>query len=321
MAGIVHRTVETTGIRMHVAEQGSGPLVLLCHGFPESWYSWRHQLPALAAAGYRAVAPDMRGYGQTDRPEAIDQYTQLHHVGDMVGLLDALGTEAAVIVGHDWGAPVAWNSALLRPDRFRAVAALSVPYAPRGAVRPTDALRQAAGDRFMYMLYFQTPGVAETELEQDVPKTLRRLLYGGSGEFPRGPSWGAGQPGDARLLDAMPDPESLAGWLGPADLDFYVAEFRRTGFRGGLNWYRNLDRTWELMAAWRGARIHQPALFIAGDRDGVIARMKPQLERLGDVVLGLRARVLLPGCGHWTQQERPVEVNAELIAFLESLEA
>lgn len=321
MAELVHRTVETNGIRMHIAEQGSGPLVLLCHGFPESWYSWRHQLPVLAAAGYRAVAPDMRGYGQTDRPEAIDQYTQLHHVGDMVGLLDALGAETAVIVGHDWGAPVAWNSTLVRPDRFRAVAALSVPYAARGAARPTEALRQAAGDRFMYMLYFQTPGVAEAELEQDVPKTLRRLLYCASGDAPRGSSWGAGQPRDAKLLDTMPEPEHLPRWLGPADLDFYVAEFRRTGFRGGLNWYRNLDRSWELMAAWRGARIHRPALFIAGDRDGVIARMKLQLERLGDVVPGLRNRVLLPGCGHWTQQERPGEVNAELIPFLQSLDA
>ena len=174
MSQITHRTVDTNGIRMHVAEQGEGPLVLLCHGFPESWYSWRHQLPALAAAGYHAVAPDMRGYGGTDRPEAIDQYTQLHHVGDMVGLLDALGAETAVIVGHDWGAPVAWNAALLRPDRFRAVAGLSVPYTPRGGTPPTAALARAYGDTFMYMLYFQTPGVAEAELERDVRSTVRR---------------------------------------------------------------------------------------------------------------------------------------------------
>src|SRR5262245_52328676 len=168
MSEIRQRSVDAGGLRMHVAEAGLGPLVVLCHGFPESWYSWRHQLPALADAGYHAVAPDMRGYGQTDRPDAIDQYTQLHLVGDMVALLDALGDATAVIVGHDWGAPVAWNAALLRPDRFRAVAALSVPYSPRGGARPTEQLARAAADSFMYMLYFQTPGVAEAELERDV---------------------------------------------------------------------------------------------------------------------------------------------------------
>lgn len=314
-----HRVVETNGIRMHVAEQGAGPLVVLCHGFPESWYSWRHQLPALAAAGYHAVAPDMRGYGQTDRPAEVEAYTQLHHVGDMVGLLDALGEETAVIVGHDWGAPVAWNSALLRPDRFRAVAALSVPYAPRGSVRPTQALRAAAGDHFMYMLYFQTPGVAEAELERDVRSTLRRFLYSASGSPPKGQGWRPFLPRDARFLDATTDPPALPAWLTEADLDFYAGEFERTGFGGGLNWYRNLDRTWELMGAWQHARVRQPALFVAGDRDGVIVMMRTALERLAESVPGLRKQVLLPGCGHWTQQERPAEVNAELLAFLATL--
>ena len=180
MGDLKHRIVETNGIRMHIAEQGSGPLVLLCHGFPESWYSWRHQLPALAAAGYHAGAPDMRGYGQTDRPESIDKYTQLHMVGDMVGLLDALGESTCVIVGHDWGAPVAWNATLMRPDRFRAVAAFSVPYGPRGDVMPAKALQQFAGENFMYILYFQEPGIAEAELERDVRKTIRSMLYSGS---------------------------------------------------------------------------------------------------------------------------------------------
>src|SRR5262245_52219110 len=184
MSEIAHRSVETNGIRMHVAEQGSGPLVLLCHGFPESWYSWRHQLPALAAAGYHAVAPDMRGYGQTDRPEAIDQYTQLHHVGDMLGLVDALGAETAVIVGHDWGAPVAWNAALLRPDRFKAVAALSVPYSPRGPMAPTSLMRMLFGEQWFYFLYFQEPGRAEAELDQAVEPFLRAFLYSISGDAP-----------------------------------------------------------------------------------------------------------------------------------------
>src|ERR1700756_2391014 len=228
---VTHRTVETNGIRMHLAEAGAGPLVMLCHGFPECWYSWRHQLSALAEAGYRAVAPDMRGYGQTDRPEAIDQYTQLHHVGDMVGVLDALGAETAVIVGHDWGAPVAWNAALMRPDRFPAVAALRVPYTPRGRARPTEALARAAGDSFMYMLYFQTPGVAEAELERDVTSTLRRVLYGGSGDSG---SWYTRKPKDSTFLEGAPDPTQLPAWLTEADLTFYVGEFERTGFRGGL---------------------------------------------------------------------------------------
>jgi pimeloyl-ACP methyl ester carboxylesterase len=309
---VTHRFVETNGIRMHIAEQGAGPLVLLCHGFPESWYSWRHQLPALAAAGYHAVAPDMRGYGQTDRPEETERYTQLHLVGDMVGLLRALGAETAVIVGHDWGAPVAWNAALMRPDQFRAVIALSVPYTPRGGTPPTRAMKRAAGETFMYMLYFQTLGVAEAELERDVRATLRRVLYGISGDAPPVPVLAKG----AKFLDALAEPSALPGWLSEADLDFYTGEFARTGFRGGLSWYRNLDRTWELMAAYQGARITRPALFIAGARDMVVLRNRAAVERLPETVADLRKLVLLPGCGHWTQQERPAEVNAEILAFL-----
>jgi pimeloyl-ACP methyl ester carboxylesterase len=314
-----HRVVPTNGIRMHVAEQGAGPLVLLCHGFPESWYSWRHQLSALADAGYRAVAPDMRGYGQTDRPAEIAKYTMLHHVGDMVGLLDALSAETAVIVGHDWGAPVAWHAALLRPDRFRAVAALSVPFSPRGSGRPTELLRQAAGDGFMYMLYFQTPGVAEAELERDVRLTLRRTLYAASGDAPRDRAWQPFAPKRTSFLDGLPEPDTLPAWLTPADLDFYVAEFERTGFTGGLSWYRAMDLSWELLAPYQHARVTPPALYVAGDRDLVLATRKAWLEQLPRAVPNLRKLVLLPGCGHWTQQERPAEVNGELLAFLKTL--
>src|ERR1700758_3522569 len=189
MAQISHRTIETKGIRMHLAEQGTGPLVVLCHGFPESWYSWRHQLPALAEAGFHAVAPDMRGYGRTDRPETIDQYTLFHLIGDIVGLLDALGAEQAVIAGHDWGAPVAWHAALLRPDRFRAVIGVSVPFRPRAEHRPTSTMPQTA-DKVFYQLYFQTPGAAEAEFERDVRTTLAKILYAASGDAPR--SAGAG---------------------------------------------------------------------------------------------------------------------------------
>src|SRR6266446_2767452 len=232
---IGHRTIETNGIHMHLAEQGEGPLVVLCHGFPESWYSWRHQLPALAEAGFHAVAPDMRGYGQTGRPEAIDQYTLLHLVGDMVGLVDALGAEEAVIAGHDWGSPVAWHAALLRPDRFRGVICLSVPYRPRGPVRPTTVMPQS-DEAIFYQLYFQTPGVAEAEFERDIRLTLRRLLYSASGDGPRGdaslvnPDTVGMVPRRGGFLSRRMDPPSLPPWLTEADVEFFAGEFTRTGF-------------------------------------------------------------------------------------------
>lgn len=319
---IAHRTIETNGIRMHVAEQGSGPLIVLCHGFPESWHSWRHQLPALAAAGFHAVAPDMRGYGQTDKPEAIDQYTLLHLVGDIVGLLDALGAEQAVVVGHDWGAPVAWHAALLRPDRFRGVVGLSVPYRPRGSARPTSVMPQT-DDAVFYQLYFQEPGVAEAELERDVRRTLRALLYGASGNAPAfGSGSGVGMvPRRGGFVPALASLLPLPSWLVEADLDFYAGEFTRTGFRGGLNWYRNIDRNWELLAPFAGAKVEIPALYVAGDRDLVVSfpGMDQLLPNLKQFVPKLRGTIMLPGCGHWTQQERPDEVNRAMLEFLHSL--
>jgi pimeloyl-ACP methyl ester carboxylesterase len=326
MSDVSHRFVEANGIRIHVAEQGKGPLVVLCHGFPESWYSWRHQLPALAEAGFHAVAPDMRGYGQTDRPEAIDQYTLLHLVGDVVGLIDALGAESAVVAGHDWGAPVAWNTALLRPDRVRGVIGLSVPFLPRRPARPTTLMAQT-DDAMFYQLYFQTPGVAEAEFERDVRRSIRSMLYSGSGDMPR-PQGATPNPGGVGMvprsggfLDRMRDPETLPPWLSEADIEFYVKEFARTGFRGGLNWYRNIDRGWELMAPYAGALVTVPALYMAGDRDLVVAfrGMDQLIPNLNKFVPRLRRTVMLPGCGHWTQQERPQEVNAAMIDFLKSL--
>ncbi|HTY79544.1 MAG TPA: alpha/beta hydrolase, partial [Candidatus Bathyarchaeia archaeon] len=293
MAAVTHRTLETNGIRMHVAEQGEGPLVLLCHGFPESWYSWRHQMAALADAGFRAVAPDMRGYGQTDRPAEIDQYTLLHLVGDMVGLVAALGERTAVIAGHDWGAPVAWHSALLRPDVFRGVIGLSVPYRPRGPVRPTTRMPQTA-DALFYQLYFQTPGVAEAELERDVRLTIQSVLYSGSGDGPHGDRevpGGVGMvPRTGGFLSRMRPAPSLPSWLTEADIDFYAGEFARTGFRGGLNWYRNIDRSWELLAPFAGAVVTVPALYVAGDRDLVVAfpGMDQVIARLQSFVPRLR---------------------------------
>jgi len=327
MTQVAHRSVKTNGIGMHIAEQGSGPLVLLCHGFPESWYSWRHQLKALSDAGFHAVAPDMRGYGKTDRPDAIDQYTLLHLVGDMVGLLDAMGEQTAVVAGHDWGAPVAWHCALLRPDRFRAVVGLSVPYRGRGPVRPSTVMPQTDTALF-YQLYFQTPGVAEAELERDPKTTIRRMLYGASGDSPRGAghAWEGGPnvgmvDRKAGLLGGMVDPQELPSWLTAADLDYYASEFARTGFRGGLNWYRNIDRSWELLASYAGAKVTVPALYVAGDRDLVVKfpGVEQLLANLKSTVPQLRKQIMLPGCGHWTQQERATEVNAAMIEFLKSL--
>jgi pimeloyl-ACP methyl ester carboxylesterase len=322
---ITHRVVEANGIHLHIAEQGEGPLVVLCHGFPESWYSWRHQLAALSAAGFRAVAPDMRGYGRSDRPDAVEQYTLLHLVGDMVGLVDALGVDLAVIAGHDWGAPVAWHAALLRPDRFRAVIGLSVPFIRRGLVPPTSRMPRS-DDATFYQLYFQKPGVAEAELERDVRTSIAKLLFSASGDVPRRGTGGSGGqvgmvPHQGGFLSRMASPSVLPAWLTEADLDFYAGEFARTGFRGGLNWYRNIDRNWELLAPFAGAKISVPALYIAGDRDLVVAfrNMDKTIGNLAEQAPRLRGTIMLPGCGHWTQQERAAEVNTAIIDFLRQL--
>jgi pimeloyl-ACP methyl ester carboxylesterase len=329
MSETTQRMIESNGIRLNIAEQGKGPLVLLCHGFPESWYSWRHQIEALVAAGFHAVAPDMRGYGKSDAPEAIDQYTIFHLVGDLVGLLDALEAPTAVIVGHDWGANIAWHAARLRPDRFRAVVALSVPFRPRGPVRPTSVMPQTADAQF-YMLYFQNPGVAEAELERDPRATVRNMLYGASGDGAAAraaavsrsaaPSIGM-VPRGGGMMQGPGAPATLPNWLSEADIDFYAGEFKRSGFRGGLNYYRNIDRNWELIAAFADVKVTVPALYIAGDHDMVIAApgTAELLANLKQFVPALRNIQMLPGCGHWTQQERPSEVNAAIIDFVRGL--
>jgi epoxide hydrolase A/B len=321
MTEVRHRTVETNGIRMHLAEQGEGPLVPLCHGFPELWYSWRHQLPALAEAGFHAVAPDMRGYGQTDQPSEIDQYTLLHMLGDMVGLLDALGEDQAVIAGHDWGALVAWLAAQLRPDRFRAVIGLSVPFRARGKERPTTVMPRT-DDAVWYQLYLQEPGVAEAELDCNVRTSFRIGRINVSGDAPPRPQPFGMVPLQGGLFARVPPvPPPLPAWLTEADVDYYTSEFTRTGFRGGLNWYRNIDRNWELLAPFDGQKVGVPALYIAGDRDPVIKfpGMDRGIADLGSFVPQLRATIMLPGCGHITQEERPAEVNAAMIDFLRSL--
>ena len=311
-----HRTVRTNGIDMHVAEQGEGPAVVLCHGFPELWYSWRHQLPALAEAGYRAIAPDQRGYGGTDRPSAVDDYDIIHLTDDALGLLDALGEDSAVFVGHDWGAPVVWNLALRAPERVRGVVGMSVPFLPRGPMDPVQALDALFADQFFYILYFQQPGVADQDLGRDTRDTLRRFYAAISAEATAEAFRPLPREGTT-LRDWLPEPGALPGWLSQADLDLYVTEFTRTGFTGGLNWYRNLKRNWERTQDLDGRKVEVPALFIAGERDPVIA-MFP-MAAMSEWVPDLRGTVMIPETGHWTQQERPSEVNAALLQFLSGL--
>ena len=234
--------------------------------------------------------------------------------------MDALGEEAVVVVGHDWGTPVAWHTALLRPDRVRGVVGLSVPHLPRGPLSPLAGLRMALGEDF-YMVYFQAPGVAEAELERDVRTSLRRILYSASGDAPPEKAWKPVVPPEGGLLDSVSEPETLPAWLTEADLDFYTKEFERTGFRGGLNWYRTIDRTWELTAAWSGAPVQLPAIFIAGARDGVLGfpGMSEVVDGLQAFVPNLRRTLLIEGAGHWVQQERPEEVNTALLEFIRGL--
>jgi pimeloyl-ACP methyl ester carboxylesterase len=315
---IVHRSIDTNGLRMHVAEQGTGPLVVLLHGFPECWYSWRHQLSALADAGYHAVAPDQRGFGRTDRPEAVQSYTVLHTVGDLIGLLDELGEERAVVVGHDFGSRPAWGAALMRPDRIRGVVGLSVPFVPRGPLPPIAGLRAALGERF-YQVYFQQPGPAEAEFERDVRTTIRKLLYGLSGDVPEVPTPIVPEGGE--LLDIFEAPDVLPSWLTEEDIDVYTKEFDRTGFGSALSWVRNFDRNWELMAPWMGAKVGVPALYMAGEKDHVVRfpGMSDLIANLKAFVPNLSRTLMLPGCGHWTQQERADDVNMAIIEFLKDL--
>ena len=316
------RVIDAGEVRLRVAIEGDGPLVVLVHGFPESWYSWRHQLAPIADAGFTAAAIDVRGYGGSDKPDAIEAYAMEHMVADIAGVADALRPgEPAIVVGHDWGAPMAWNTALARPDRFRAVAALSVPYAGVPTRPFTDVFRQAftAKGRFFYQEWFQNVGPPETEAEADVRDFLRKFYYAISGDAPPG-TW-PDKPHGATLLEQMIDPGAFPAWLSDQDLDYYVAEFEASGLRGPLNRYRNHERDFEWLQAFKDRRIEQPALFIGGSKDPAtnlfgaiadpVALMRPNVPLLEGHVLD--------GCGHWTQQERPAEVNRLLVDWLERL--
>ncbi|HET7074976.1 MAG TPA: alpha/beta hydrolase [Mycobacterium sp.] len=314
------RLVDTNGVQLRVTEAGDrgAPVVVLAHGFPELAYSWRHQIPALAEAGYHVLAPDQRGYGGSSRPDAIEAYNIRELTADVVGLLDDVGAERAVWIGHDWGAAVVWNAPLLHPDRVAAVAALSVPVVPRAKVPPTQAFRATFGENFFYILYFQEPGVADAELDADPARTMRRMMGGltVSGDHSAGMRMVA--PGPEGFLDRLPEPERLPDWLSQDELDHYISEFARTGFTGGLNWYRNFDRNWETTAELTGAKIAVPSLFIAGTADPVLAFTRT--DRALEVISGPYRQVMIDGAGHWLQQERPDEVNATLLEFLKGLE-
>lgn len=309
-----HLTLTVAGVRLHVAVQGEGPLVVLLHGFPELWSAWHHQMPALAKAGYRVAAPDLRGFGQSDAPEHPHQYTVLHNAGDVIGIIQALGERSAVVVGHDWGAPIAWTTALIRPDVVTAVAGLSSPHRARSPQPPMQMLRAAGLTRF-YWFYFQTPEAAR-EMDRDVAKTLRTMLFGVSGEAPP-PDENSTMVPDGGLLAAFPSVAEPPKWIDREHFDRLVAEYTRTGFQKPLYLYHNFDLSWELLAAWSGKQIEQPALFLGGEKDPTLfsAVGKQAVANLPNVVPRVRTQ-LFPGAGHWLQQERPAEVTQALLEFL-----
>ncbi|MET8825695.1 alpha/beta hydrolase [Streptomyces sp. NPDC004610] len=322
-----HRLLPTPAGRTHLVEQGGGPLVLLVHGFPEGWYSWRHQLPALAGAGYRAAALDVRGYGRSSRPADPAAYRMLDLVADAVAVVEGLGERSAVIVGHDWGANIAATAALLRPDLFRAVGLLSVPYSPPGGPRPGEIFaamggeREGEGGEEFYVSYFQAPGRAEREIEPDVRGWLAGFyaaLSAGTMPAPDAPSPYFVAPGGT-LRDRFPSSGPRPAWLGDAELDVFAAEFERTGLTGALNRYRNMDRDWADLTAHAGAPITQPSLFIGGALDASLTWLAPAIEAYPHTLPALAGSHILDGAGHFVQQERPDEVNGLLVRWLAEL--
>ena len=322
--GVSFRFIESNGITLRIAEMGeSGPLLLLAHGWPESWYSWRHQIVSLANAGYRVVAPDMRGFGESEAPPNVDDYDVMHTSADLVGILDALGEETAVLVGHDWGAIVAWQTVLLNPTRFTALINMSVPYRGRPAQSPMERMTQSAGDNFHYIVYHNEPGgVAEAEYDAN-PRGLISHVYLGiaanSETLPpkvTDPLRSAGG-----WIDRLGAPIRLPDWLTENDLNYIVSQFEKAGFRGGVNYYRNFHRNWVITEHLADEKISIPTLFIAGEEDFVIGgSTKEQLTAsMSGVVEDLRDVVLIPDTGHWVQQEAPGETTAAMLKFLNGL--
>lgn len=313
------RLVETNGVQLRVIEAGEqgAPVVVLAHGFPELAYSWRHQIPALAEAGYHVLAPDQRGYGGSSKPAAVDAYNVVELSADIVGLLDDVGAQRAVLVGHDFGAVVAWTAPLLHPDRFAGIVGLSVPPVPRPQVPTTQAFRKVFKDNFFYILYFQERGPADAELNRDPATTLRRLM-GSLTTTDEAAALRMLQPGPEGFIDRIPEPAALPNWISQNEFDHYVSEFTRSGFTAPLNWYRCFDLNWELTATTAAATIAVPSLFIGGGADPTLA-YTPR-HRVGEVVTGEYRELMIEGAGHWIQQERPDDVNAALLDFLSRLE-
>ncbi|MFT7685581.1 MAG: pimeloyl-ACP methyl ester carboxylesterase [Candidatus Azotimanducaceae bacterium] len=318
MGKISHRRISTNNIELHIAEIGQGPLILFIHGFPESWYSWRHQLPAIAKEGYHCVAPDMRGYGQSDKPKEIEAYNQVEVTKDIIGLISKLGYETAIVVGHDWGAPTAWSCALNYPQQVSAVVALSVPFVPRPDASPLTTMKQFFKEIFFYQLYFQKPGIAESELERNIEVSLRKFYYLASGD--NAASDYVSRSKDSDLLSHIEDPKKLGAWCDETDLQYYIEQFTESGFRGPLNYYRNHDLSWSLTEN-APVKIEQPAMFLAGEKDGVIIMAAEAIKKMPNYLSDLRVNELIPEAGHWTQQEAPELVNKKLIGFLRSLES
>lgn len=323
--GTTRRTIATNGINLSVLEAGAPgpgdptrPLVVLCHGFPELAYSWRHQFAAVASAGWHVVAPDQRGYGDSDCPDEVTDYDIDHLTDDVAGLIAALGHDSAVVVGHDWGAMVAWALAQRIPEVVTAVAGLSVPLVPRPSGPPIEILQAAFAGQFFYMVYFQQPGVADADLGADPAVTVRRFFAGVStttGADSLGDLFG---PDDGRgMVERMGDPAELPDWLDQRDLDVYADAFARTGFTGPVNWYRNMDRNWHLGEPWAQRSVDVPSLFIAGGADPVLVMSPPSV--MDGLVTDLRGTVIVDGAGHWVQQQAPADVNAALTDFLSHL--
>lgn len=318
-----YRMIETNGVRLRAVVEGQGPLVVFVHGFPESWYSWRHQIGPVVAAGFTACAIDVRGYGGSDKPQPVEAYDMETLVADVAGVIEQLSPNGkAVLVGHDWGAPIVWSTALTRPDRVRAVAGLSVPYTGIPPAPFIDIFTQIFTERgrFFYQAYFQDEGVAEAEMEADVRGALRKFYYAISGDAPDG-TWPADKKHGETLLHRLPDPQPFPAWLTKADEDFYVAEFTQSGFRGPLNRYRNHRRDFAFLNRFTGKTIDQPALFIGGSRD-LVLKMIPGVDVVAAMqghLTNLQGSHVLEGCGHWTQQEQPEQVNALLLPWLKAL--
>lgn len=312
--------INTNGITVRAAVEGEGPLVIMVHGWPELWYSWRHQIKPIAAAGYRVVVPDVRGYGGSDKPYAVEAYDMATLMADVVGLIDAFGEDQAILMGHDWGSPIVWNTAALFPDRVAAVAGLSVPYRKRGDVSHIGIWRKVYEGKFFYQVYFQEEGVAEAELDTDVRAALRKIYYTGSGDSPNADGW-VNRPAAPTFLDGLVDPDPFPAWLTEKDLNYFALNFEAGGFRGPINRYRNQDRDFINLPSMGVVPITQPSCFIAGTED-IVRKFVPGLDPYADVesnCTDFRGKTLINGAGHWVQQETPKEVNAALLAFLATL--